>query len=91
MKGMMHELMKYCRIKNFTSSVPFLTMCECNLKGWKQCREVAKIHILYQATIYISGCLTASLHLSKAKMQHGGTRAVRRGRHDSHLVHKFLI
>ena len=48
----MHDVL----VQNFTSLIPLFSMCGCKLEaeGCKQLRETIKIHILYQATVYIS-------------------------------------
>ena len=71
-------------VQNFTSSVPLFSMCGCNQEGCKQFREAIKIHILYQATAYISGWVNAFIYLVKSKMQPGGMQTVQRGHQGSH-------
>jgi len=49
----MHDVL----VQNFTSLIPLFSMCGCKLEAEgcnKQLRETIKIHILYQATVYIS-------------------------------------
>ncbi|CAD6225823.1 unnamed protein product [Miscanthus lutarioriparius] len=82
LKGTMHEVL----VQNFTSSVPLFSMCGCNQEGCKKFGEATKIHILYQATVYISGWVNAFIYVVKSKMQPGGMQTVQRGHQDSHPV-----
>jgi hypothetical protein len=49
--NMIHDVL----VQNSTSFILLFSMCGCNLERSKQLRETFKIHIMYEATIYISG------------------------------------